>query len=506
MRRVLAALVLALFTLDAVAGQWITRFDGNGNILPGAYDATTGKLADLHGGWVQGTAGGASRATTAGVNIGANQGAKALVRTTATATTALTAAEVAGGMIKGLRGGLLGIAASAAADIALSHAHLLWDKTQQSMVYNPAASQDINAVGGSVGQTCGGVGSGYASVSAAIADCKAAYTRQQAPSVIDVTMGSPLSANPGFFKNKLIISKDGAVWRDDQAVFGQLAGGSNPNPMTCPNGVVWDNVNTCKQPVPDLTGQGYLGPSLSANPTDAPGFLNADGALPTGGPSPLNAPTVTMPTSVTSSTPYTTTTINPDGTRSTSTTTSKADSTCTGNTCTSNITNNTTVTVTNNAGNVTSTTTTTETPGDAAPNPDETKPCGLTDGTACKIDGSGTKDAMQPAQKNADAASTAFDQRVATLGTIGSSGNAGGLGVGGLGNFQAPTSSDAPGILNQALPDGNGCQALATSYHSLTLDWCPVVYGIRPVIDWFAACLTAFALWSVWANRKRSTT
>lgn len=520
-----AVVVGLLVAMSAnAAGQLITTFDANGKIIPGAtpLGGTPPQFNTKAGTWGPASGAGNVAGVSVGRNvvIGAAEGAYVGGKLPALLKTEFTAASIAGGGIKLLRGGIAGVAVGVALDLALQEAHLTFDAIRDTMIYNPP-SQSILPPGNG-GYWSGGDGSHQGDAGTAIlTGCPPGACHIDGPITYRLydANGVPHGANGRVCGNA---EGDGCNIMGASYTDGPTPPSSGP--QTCPNGVQFNNTTQCKQPVTDGVASGYLeskvnninGWTIGQNIQGGGGttFQPDTGVIPSGNPIPYD----------TNSWPQATTQPNlsfgPDAQTSTQTTTSTTGSTATTTTTTTNTTNLTNVsvgpTITTNIVNnqqiricdpagVCTNSSSSGQPGDSTKPADDEKikVCGLPNTPACLIDEKGTKEAAQPGIDISKSTKDAWDARIAALNTTAADGNnIGGVGIPGLSSYQAPTLSDHPAALNNVLVDGSSCSPLSPGYKGMSLDYCPVVTAIRPLIDWFAAALTAFALWGIWTGHS----
>lgn len=106
------------------------------------------------------------------------------------------------------------------------------------------------------------------------------------------------------------------------------------------------------------------------------------------------------------------------------------------------------------------------------------------------------------------AALDSLDARKAAFDSAKSSGNAGSMGIEGLTQYSAPSSADSS-ILNTLFPAPATCAPLVFTggsgprSYAMTLDVCPTVNVIRPLLDWFMAAATIMYIYFCFWRRRQ---
>ena len=519
------------------SGQYVTIFDANGKIVsgvtPGGASSTLFNVEN--GTWGAATGpGNAARVTVdRAVGFGAAEGAAVEGSLLSSIATEFTGAALAKAGLRLAMGGLAGLAVGAALDVAMKNAHIaphpgvttgdllasLWD-------YNPLPTP---------GPPSGGWWLGSLNTSPT-----PAHNGDPATAMLDQghstpgchlvagirygnydAKGQPLAA----YSKIQCTDPDGSIGGVADVSAGYNYGTGPSSGMTCPNGVTFNDTNKCLQVIDFGTANIYLqgqingsnGPAIGQNVVGGNGVQLVPSTGLTNSPNSIDFdsaswPTVsTPPTSTFGPKTETTnsTTKNPDGSTTTTgvTTTKQTDlaNKVSGSAVTTTVTNTTNVTTCTTPGSCT-TTTTVNSPGGGTKPAEDVKVCGLPSTPACKIDETGTADAAKDALATAKTTGDAVDAWKSKLDATAGGGGAAGLGIGGLADFTPPTEHGAPGGLGSILPDGGSCSPLATTWgsRSLTFDYCPLVNYTKPIIDWFAACLTAFTIWGLWVGRARA--
>lgn len=424
---VIRAFVVALSAAvaSAASAQSVTTFyDPSGGIVERVHQGTVGDTrwayTTSNGQWssAQG-AGNVARATVGrNVAIDASRGATVAGKVPVLLASEFTAAAVAGAAIKVARLSIAGLVVGAALDLALRQAHLAFDATQQSMIYNP----DVvfpNGPGYWTTDISCAANTHYSTGEDALAGAASCLTVQQTP--YRFRPGSVSGSGPYYgslYRQDPASSYPPYALPPEQLLANATALTLHPGPPgnvpTCPNGVQFNNTTMCKQAVLDTTAVTYLtphidrtnGPSIGQNVTGNTGvqFQPDSGVVPSGNPIDVDAgswPQASGPATQsfgpqTSTTTATDTSTNAQGspqsftTTTTTTNTTNVSNTYNNATSVTNVTNQTQVRTCDAAGVCTNRSTSNSGDAQSTAPADSTKPCGLPGAPPCKIDETGT--------------------------------------------------------------------------------------------------------------------